>query len=273
MSEINDVLVYLWGDDSDATTVTSAAEFAASHEAHLTAALVHPGLPRALVEFFQPPVQTREAYEAFAQHATVRARSEFDQAVARFGVKSSFFSRTGKTVDLLISRARCADVVVIQNQRDAEMDYRKMMFNDFLLKSGSPFLVLPPQAEKSSMQTKNVLVAWDGSKQAALAVRTAIDVLRAAEDVKILNVSQAVEGQLGIEVDLAEHLSHHGINIEAKHAIGNDVANEIKRLSAESNADLIVMGGWGHTRIQEWILGGVTRQMLTTSNTPIWMMH
>jgi len=251
MSEINDILVYLWGDDSDAAIIASAAQFAADHDAHLTGALVHPGLPKALVEFFQPPVQTREAYDAFTRQATDRIRTEFDKAVAQFGVASSFFSRTGKIVDLLTSRARCADVVILQNQRDAEMDYRKMMFNDFLLKSGSPF----------------------GSKQAALAVRTAMDVLRAADEVKILNVSEAVEKQLGMEVDLAEHLSHHGINIETKHAVGSDVANEIQRVATDADAGLIVMGGWGHTRIQEWVLGGVTRQMLTTSNTPIWMMH
>lgn len=272
MNQINDVLVFLWGDDDDANITQVAAEFAERNEAYLTGFFVFSDMPEGLLTNFTPPQAVAEAYAAHAKEKTAHCRDSFESALAGSTVKSSFFARTGNILELMQSRARSSDVVVIRSQRDVRLRNRQMFLNDALITTGSPFLVMPPAPVKAPT-AKRVVIAWNGSRESALAVRTSMDILRAAEMVCVLNVADEIRGELGVEVDLCEHLVRHGINVEARHSDTGDIVESITEVADEIIADLIVCGAWGHSRLREIIVGGVTRQLLQHGELAVWMMH
>jgi len=272
MTQINDVLVFLWGNDDDQEISQIAADFAQRHDAHLTGCYIYPSMPEGLVRSFAPPQAVRDAYENHASEMARRSRDAFEKGLSGSSVRSSFFSRTGNILELMFSRARCSDVVVIRSQREEAFRNRQMLLNDALIKCGTPFLVIPPDVHKGPTG-KRIVVAWNGSREAALAVKTAMTTLRAAETVLVLNVAEEKNDELGIEIDICEHLAHHGVNVEARHVVGEDVLESIDNVADDVMADLTISGAWGHTRLREIVVGGVTRKLLRRSDRAVWMMH
>jgi|GEM_PF-3946910 len=272
MTQVNDVLVFLWGDDDDANITQVAAEFAERNDALLTGFFVVSNMPEALIKIIAPPKEVTDTYATHAKELSARCRESFEHALAQSKVRSSFFTRTGNVLELLCSRARSSDVVVVRSQRDARFRNRQMLLNEVLITTGSPFLVMPPDPHKPPT-AKRVVIAWNGSRESALAVRTSMDILRTAEVVCVLTVADEIKGELGVEVDLCEHLVRHGINVEARHSESGDVVESITEVADDIGSDLIVCGAWGHSRLREIILGGVTQKILQHGELPVWMMH
>jgi nucleotide-binding universal stress UspA family protein len=120
------------------------------------------------------------------------------------------------------------------------------------------------------------MVCWDGSRAATRAIADSLPFLRKAKKVEIVMVA----GKAGKEdeipgVDLGQHLARHGLEVDVKRitAPDIDVSSTILSYAADSNADMIVMGGYGHSRLREFILGGVTRSILETMTVPALMSH
>lgn len=272
MNQVNDVLVFLWGDDDDENITQTAAGFAERNDALLTGFFVFSDMPESILKNIAPPQAVRDAYAAHAREMTNKCRDSFVGALEHSSVNSSFFARTGNVLELMQSRARSSDVVVIRSQRDARFRHRQMLLNDALITTGTPFLIMPPDINKPPT-AKRVVIAWNGSRESALAVRTSMDILRAAEVVCVVNVADETRGELGVEVDLCEHLVRHGINVEARHIDSGDVVESITEVADDMMADLIVCGAWGHTRLREMVVGGATRKLLQHSELAVWMMH
>lgn len=272
MNQVNDVLVFLWGDDDDEKIAQIAAEFAERNDAHLTGFFVYSDMPESILKNIALPQAVKDTYAAHATETTGQCQETFNKALEHSSVKSSFFARTGNVLELMQSRARSCDVVVIRSQRDVRNRHRQILLNDALISTGAPFLVVPPNIHKAPT-AKRVVVAWNGSRESALAVRTSMDILRAAETVCVVTVAEENRGELGIEVDLCEHLARHGINVEARHSESGDVVESIAAVADDMMADLVVCGAWGHTRLREIIVGGVTRKLLHHSELAVWMMH
>lgn len=144
-----------------------------------------------------------------------------------------------------------------------------------LFESGRPVLVVPPGHPSFSGET--IVIAWDGGASAARAVADALPFLRAAKAVEIVSVtgekdlSNAVPG-----VELAPHLSRHGVHVTVKTVPlgkGRDVATALQDEAAELGAGFIVSGGYRHSRLREWLLGGVTQSLLKNSKVPLFMCH
>ena len=140
-----------------------------------------------------------------------------------------------------------------------------------LLQAGRPVLVVPEKASLAMPLTRAVL-AWQPTREAARAVHDALPFLRTAELVDIL----IYDGESGASADehmeaLTAHLEHHGVKakIHSLQSSGIDVGSLILSYAERTGAGLIVAGGYGHSRLLEWILGGVTRELLTTTTIPL----
>jgi nucleotide-binding universal stress UspA family protein len=121
-----------------------------------------------------------------------------------------------------------------------------------------------------------VLVCWDGGRTAARAIGDAIPFLTRAKAVDVVIV--ATEPGKGDEIpgaDMGRHLARHGLKVEVKRIVAPDidVANAILSYAADSSADFMVMGGYGHSRLREFILGGATRRILQSMTVPVLMSH
>jgi nucleotide-binding universal stress UspA family protein len=119
-------------------------------------------------------------------------------------------------------------------------------------------------------------VCWDGSRPATRAIADALPFLRRAKAIDIVAVSgERGKGSEMVGTNMARHLARHGLAVELKRVTAGDVdvPSAIRSQVAETGADFMVMGGYGHSRLREFILGGVTRTILTSSTIPVLMSH
>ena len=143
-----------------------------------------------------------------------------------------------------------------------------------LFNSGRPVLVVP-YIQSTGLKLDRVMVCWDGSRNAARAVADAMPLLRRAGAIEVVTIeSQERRNELA-GAKIAEHLARHGLKVELKPIVASDadVANTILSHAADTAADLIVMGGYGHSRLREFILGGATDGMLKSMTVPTLMAH
>ncbi len=173
-------------------------------------------------------------------------------------------------------RARYSDLVIVGQTNPEEASPAVM--DDFpeymILNSGRPVLVVP-YAGAFDPFGKRPLIAWDGSRSATRAITDAIPFLRNAElvHVAIINPKGDQHGdQPGS--DLASYLARHGIKLEVSvHRTKLDIGNALLSLAADLNSDMLVMGGYGHSRFREMIMGGATRGILESMTIPVFMSH
>lgn len=175
--------------------------------------------------------------------------------------------------DVVGRRARYTDLVVVGPDLLASEVLRSKVVEGALFASGRPVLLLP-EASRATLRPKRVAVAWDSSLEATRAVREALDMLIAADDVRLVLIDPlAGESGQGAEpgADAAAYLARHGVKVAVDRlpSSGQSVATVLARHAADMNADLLVMGAYGHSRLRERIFGGVTRSMLETPPLPI----
>jgi nucleotide-binding universal stress UspA family protein len=145
-----------------------------------------------------------------------------------------------------------------------------------LMNSPRPLLLLPNTASFEQVG-QQVVVAWDGSMEAAHAVTCALPLLKTAQQVTVLvfNPDNVYSGNgYNAESDFALYLARHGVKVDLRvHAGIDDVGTALLTSASDLNADLLVMGGYGHTRWREMLLGGVTRTVLDKMCLPVLMAH
>ena len=202
-----------------------------------------------------------EQDQQFASEELQEVETTFRNAVGsrnRVSVRSGV-ERPGA---FLLGQARAADLIVVGRQgRDDHSDWRFAVDpGDIVLQAGRPVLVTPPRID--SLSARRIVVAWKDTREARRAVWDALPLLREAEEVIVIAVGESAR-EAGA-LDVQEHLDQHGVKGKMLLHADRDmpVADELIRLAEENGADLIVSGAYGHSRTREWILGGVTRELL-----------
>jgi nucleotide-binding universal stress UspA family protein len=275
-----DLLVHVDDTRSCAARVQAAIELAVAHEAHLIGVyIVAEPSPAAFVSGYVPP----DLMDTLQQHARERAEA----ALARFTEVASrnqisYETRIDRVLytavaDALSTNARYADLAIVGQADPDDADGPSYLPEEVTLASGRPTLVIPYIGPAKTLGQR-VTVAWDASREAARAVNDALPLLERAEgvDVVAVNPSDAPFGH-GEEpgADIALHLARHGIEVEVQRidARDLDVANTILSHIADRGSDLLVMGAYGHSRLRELVLGGVTRTILREMTVPVLMAH
>ncbi len=145
-----------------------------------------------------------------------------------------------------------------------------------LFNSGRGCLFVPPAIEPAGA-VDNILLAWRNRRETARAVSQAMPLMRAAGKVTIAMIAEDDGSKEMTEMpgaDIARHLDRHGVNVEIRHIkkwskIGDALLNEVEK----TNSKMLVMGGYGHSRFREWVLGGATRDILSNSQVPVLISH
>lgn len=221
-----------------------------------------------------------EAESRWRDEVAGQARRDFDAAAARAGLEKTEWRRSEHGV-LAATRlsARYADLVVVgQPDPDAAAQDRlpRYFVEDLVLSAGRPVLVIPYAGRFTRVGTR-VLVAWNASREAARALTDALPLLRRAGTVEVVAFEPGRSGaDHGAEpgADIALYLARHGVNVSAaRQQAGIDVGSQILSRAADTDADLIVMGAYGHSRAREIVLGGATRSLLEAMTVPVLMAH
>ncbi len=274
---LKNLLVHI--DDGKACTdrIQAAIALAQAHGAHLTglyiaADPVLPGNIRAEI-----PAQFLAVLKDQLTERIEAAEARFIEVVERAGL--SVECRTAhcpgtRIAELIGLHARYADMVVL-GQPDHSGELEDHIAEDVVLSSGRSALVVPYIGAGKTMG-KRVMVAWDAGREAARAVHDALPVLERAKSVVVLVINPH-RGNHGAEpgADIALHLARHGIKVEAQsfEVKGLSVADALLNRLADHGIDLLVMGAYGHSRLRERVLGGVTRQIFQEMTVPVLMSH
>jgi len=205
------------------------------------------------------------------------AERRFRDIVRRNGERAEWRSSQSDPAAAMRLSARYADLVVAgQPEAGDEGDLRGLA-DELVLSAGRPVLFVP-YAGRFAALGKRVLVAWDAGREAARAVTDALPLLRRAETVEVcaFDPEKGRRGhgeQPGADVGL--YLARHGVKVTVarQSGAGYDVGAQILSRAADVGADLIVMGAYGHARVRELVLGGVTRTMLEAMTVPVLMSH
>jgi nucleotide-binding universal stress UspA family protein len=151
----------------------------------------------------------------------------------------------------------------------------RQMIEQVVLSSGRPVLVVPYIGWTKTLGER-ITIAWDGGRESARAVADALPLLKKAKAVTVLVINPE-KGNHGEEpgADIALHLARHGVNAEVRRARFDDVdtGNAILSQVADLSSDLLVMGAYGHSRLRELVIGGVTRTIFEEMTVPVLMSH
>jgi nucleotide-binding universal stress UspA family protein len=274
---IAEIAVHLTGSEEDEVRLRYAEHLAHLFGAHLTGLLVH-ALPD-LVGYIEPNGSAimQELIAQSYQQAEV-ASGRLTQRLA--GVD---LSRELRRLDVLpggvgaalAAEARVADLFVATRPYGAPAgDVR--IEEEVLLGSGRGCLFVPPGGKPPGTY-QTILVAWNGSRESARAVAEALPLLQAAPNVIVAVVEEdaaAEQRRIDVGADIGRHLSRHRVSAEVRKIAGwSDAGQAILNEAALSGVDMIVMGGYGHSRFRELLLGGATRRVLTEATVPVLTAH
>ena len=213
--------------------------------------------------------------------ARARVREKFERRAGASGVPHEWHTADGDAVRVVSVFARPADLAVIgqENPDRGAFGASPDLAENVVLASGRPVLIVPyvgayPHAGR------RVMIAWDASREAARAVADALPVLQAAQSVVTLSANPGSgprpdrHGDLP-GADIARHLARHGVNVEVHRIETRDVsiADMLLNRIADESIDLLVMGAYGHARVREIWLGGVTRDLLRHMTVPCCWFH
>jgi nucleotide-binding universal stress UspA family protein len=276
---IKDLLVHLDQTPASEARLQAAMTLARRLEAHVTGLyLIAEPFLRGMVGHHMPDQIVRE----HLQHAEAEAESVLAAARAAaegHGVELDLVRESGpldRLPVLLARHARHTDLTIV-GQPDLEgggVDDRQLIEAAFM-DSGHPALVIP-RAGPATLPPRRAIVAWDGSREAARAAGDAIPLLQSAELVLILVVDARDTGGGALPgSELAVHLARHGVKAEARQvpSAGTSVTRVLLAQARDEAADLLVMGGYGHSRVREMLFGGTTRTFLDQATTPVLLAH
>lgn len=276
---LKDLLVYVDSSNAAAVRTAAAVRLAAEYQAHLTGLYILRGdnIVPGFVEAQIPSKVIEEQKKAERERAS-EAEQAFKSASDRAGVSAEWRCVEGVLAPTLSLHARYVDLVIIGQAE--ELDGYAMSEAEVehaLLDVGRPTLVIPYIGVEETLG-KNVLVAWDASREAMRAVHDALPLLERANQVHVLSINpeDGPDGHGDLPgADISLHLARHNIKAQASstEAHGMSLGDALLSWAADKSIDLIVMGAYGRSRYRELVLGGMTRHLLKSMTVPTLMSH
>lgn len=220
-----------------------------------------------------------ENQESFFKEQGELIEAAFDKARAGQEIKSHWsntHSNSAFVSRAVVEHTHYADLAII-NQAEAEHDVAQEngIPAELILEGGRPVLIVPKSGDLGEFG-HDVLVAWNGSREAARAVYDALPFLTHARKVEVFELSdEDRRGEHLSAADLVNSLKHHGVKAsDASEPLDNyDVGAYFLDRAEKQNFDMLVMGGYGHSRLTEFVLGGATRHVLMEATIPVLMSH
>ena len=214
----------------------------------------------------------------FQERKDAEARAAFDKLVPTLGRQVEWRSEAGDPATVLNEHGRYADLIVVgQYDEDHPNDTTPDFIGRVIMGSGRPVLVIPYTGASASIG-KRVMVSWNASREAARAVSSSLPLLRRAQDVQVTTFNaRAGRGGHGDVpgADIATFLARHGVkaNVSGSTSKDVDIGSMILSRADDFQSDLIVMGGYGHSRAFEFVMGGATRTLLESMTVPVLFAH
>lgn len=274
---IKDVMVHLDGTAADEVRLAAGNDIADVFHSHIVGLFLNV-LPVLIVP--EDGIGSMQSAELLNQARTAgdKVEEKLSQRLTRLQkpVELRRFDILNDTAgDVAAREARTADAFVALRPNGASRGAEELV-EGVLFGSGRHVWLLPTR-KSAKAAFDRILVAWSGSRESARALAEALPYLHKAKEavVVVIDETSATEGQAIVGKDAINHLRHHGITAVLHRAIvrDNDIAATLIAEARRLKSDLIVMGGYGHSRLREWLLGGVTYELLHKSPVPLLVAH
>jgi nucleotide-binding universal stress UspA family protein len=283
---IKTILVSVTGDASDNAALDTAYLIARLFDAHLDCLHVTPSWTELARQIAAENVDTLPSPELQAalerEHKAIswRARRHFEELCRRRnvplsedpkikGVSVSWKVASPETVETIVTEARFHDLVVLGRVADSSWP------GSVIMTAGRPVVLAPEQAPENLAPT--VAIAWKDSPEAARAVTAAMPLLAKADRVLVFAVDEGKgrDATMGPAERIVQNLRANGLSVEAQYILPGErsVADAIVQSAIDDHANLLVMGGYSHSRFRELIFGGVTRDILHNCRLPVFLFH
>lgn len=301
---IKEIIVHQGPDARSQVRLRIAADLAKVHGSRLVGVFVKPGARDRENWWMTFSEKAKAEWQSNLERACSEAEQAFTAQLAQNGVEGEWRVIEGNVADAIMTCARYGDLTVIGQSDPDRPAYPAAMPDQVVLGAGGPVLVVP-YAGNFETVGKRVMVAWNGGREAARAVRDALPILRHADLATVYSINPTGPEHLA-GADISRHLARHGVSAEASRDILTDesdtVSSVLKSMGglgsqqrdsvtrsqhaamstsgigdailsalADSGADLLVMGAYGHSRIREIVLGGATREILGSMTVPVLM--
>lgn len=266
------ILMHVHDDDSLEGRFQTALSLTRAAGGHLSCLHVTPVEAYAMFNSFSGVFVMSDILEIINEHAT-GLQQRIEERLRKEDISWDYVERTGPITNTIVTRAALADAIVTARETDALSPIT--FFGDLLHRSRTP-LIIPPVKGKAYDPTGIALVAWNGSYEAANAVRGALGALKLAQNVVVVRVeTKAEKDALFPATELLEYLSRHEIHakLRAIESVNEGVTATILECAKEIDATLLVIGGYSHGRLGEYVFGGVTRDLLIKSPICLLVAH
>lgn len=275
---IKDILVTLPTGNAPSLALDYAVTVSRTFDAHLTGIALVQNWASAGALFDGATTIVLDNYRREVESVAEAARARFEETWQREGLSAESMvlnAEASSLPELLARTARRFDLTILPQADPEDGRSGDEMIEAALLGSGRPILIVP-YLEEGGAKFDRILVCWNGSHNAARAIADAMPFLTRAKHVELVTV--ATDGKVDDGIagwQIAHHLSRHNVNVEVSNIVahGQDVSLRIRSHAAQQSADLIVMGGYGHSRLREFVLGGATRDILESTLVPTLMSH
>jgi nucleotide-binding universal stress UspA family protein len=275
---IKDLVVNLSGGEPRDAAADYAISMAKAYEAHVVgvAFVYEPVIPGSLLGGI--PTDLIEVQREENAKAAKAAVANFEAGARAAGVSAEsrlLDASVAGASDLFGRIARRFDIAMVGQAKPEQGVSEELLIEGALFGSGRPIIIVP-QVQTQPIKLDVVMICWDGSRPAARAIGDSIALLERAKTIEIVVVTGERDKSGEITgTNMKRHLARHGVNVEIKRiaASNADVQGAILAHASDSGADFIVMGGYGHSRLREFILGGVTRSILKAMPVPVLMSH
>ena len=257
--------------------VMLAADLARRHDAVLIG--VAAGMWQPPIALIGPNIgaMTSEIIEAGREQVEADLKVSavlFEKLTSRKGIETEWRSRLDFPGNALTNAASAADLVIVGSMEEYTVgsEYRSVNPGDVLMSAGRPVLIAPGAI--GDLDARNIVAAWKNTREARRALGDAVPVLARAESVVLLQVKEQGEETETI-VDAESFLKRHGVVVskEIRDLKEPTVADELRQYARDVEADLIVAGGYGRSRLREWVFGGVTRGLLSDDSIACMLSH
>ena len=275
---VKDIIVNLSVTKEGSIVGKYAVSVAAALEAHLTgiAFIYDPVVPISGAGYI--PAEVIETQRDDNESAAEAAIKIFSAATDQAGISAEPLITSASLAgagDKFARMARRFDLAIVGQAEPEISSMEQIIAETTLFESGRP-LMMVPYIQKAPFKAENVMICWDGSRTAARAVADAIPIIRNSGRVEIVMVANERGKQDEIDgADIGQHLARHGlkVNVHRISSAGIDVGDALLSHAADSGADFMVMGGYGHSRLREFVLGGVTRSIFESMTVPVLISH
>ena len=271
-----DVLVHVKAQEAWSQHIEVAGQLSKTFGARLTGLYTLRDIATLKVVFGEnaPSVIERQAKDT---KAAQKAETAFRSFLSKMDINGDWKAGEGAASELLTWASRYHDLIVVEqtDRRTDELGWDAE--EQCVLASGRPTLIVPHQGRFPTVG-RRILIAWNGSREAARAIHGALPLIEKADRVDLLlGRSKEVFSSITRYPDLkiTDYLRRHNPTIDARRfdASDADAGAAILKAAAQAQSDLLVMGAYGHSWFREWILGGATLHVLREMRVPVLMAH